>query len=282
MKKALTISLIICVITAISPLKLRAYEFPFQNGEKLVYIAHYKLGFSSDLATLTLTTESVDLEAGDGMHVKADIRTNKFGDAFYRIRDIYETTFLLNDKLQPISYHRDVQEGKYWSKNWYEWDADCSVITMKVRKSTHKDRDEQRDNSEYLRDIINTICSLRSVDFDKLLKGERVKYPMIVDKQINDITVRVIGREEKKISSEMGTFDTIKLGISVVLRRDENYEQTATKVAIDSEDETIFMWVTSDGNHLPLYFTAPIALGSMNGRLIYCEGLKYQLEGKIK
>lgn len=281
MKRLLTISLMFWVMSAMSPSLLTAFEFPFKSGEKVEYTVHYRLGFSSDLAKLTLTTKSESLNGKAGMCASADIRTNKFGDTFYKIRDVYETHFLLNDELQPVSYRRDVKEGKYWAKNWYDWSTDASEISMKVVKSTNKNREEQFDNDEYYRDVINTIFAIRSVDFHRLLNGEKVKYPMIVDRQVNDITVRMIGREEKKISSEAGTFRTVKLGISVVLRKDEKYENT-TKAIIDSAEETIFMWVSDDDNHIPLFFSAPIALGSMNGRLTYWEGLKYPLEGKVK
>lgn len=281
MKVKSFIGLVMSMAVVLSSTSAFSEEFPFKGGEKTVYTIHYKLGFSADIATLEVNVDE-GLENGKQcFHVVSNLKTFKFGDTFYRIRDLYEAKFYASANLQPIMYHRDVSEGNYWSKNWYNWNEDASKVEMKIEKSTRPKREEVLDCPPIMRDLINVIFRLRSVDYDRLLRGEKVHYEMIVDRQINDVYIRMDGRETKKVSSEAGTFNTVKLAIADIIRKDPG-EETASKVTIDSPQEKIFFWVTDDENRLPVFFSAPVALGSMNGRMSSSEGLKYPLKSKVK
>ena len=115
-----------------------------------------------------------------------------------------------------------------------------------------------------------------------------------MDKDLLNVKLKYIGRENKKISG-FGTFRTIKLGVSVNARQVEevpdsdksNFSIVADKA--DGGDENvfygeskIFIWLSDDENHVPLYFSAPVKVGSVNGRVGSISGLKYPLSSKIE
>ena len=50
-------------------------------------------------------------------------------------------------------------------------------------------------------------------------------------------------------------------------------------------EEDMTIWVTDDGNRLPVYFEAPLRVGVAAGRMSYSEGLKHpftSIEEKVK
>jgi hypothetical protein len=45
--------------------------------------------------------------------------------------------------------------------------------------------------------------------------------------------------------------------------------------------EKIYMWFSDDQNRLPLYFSAPVTIGSINGRVSKITGVKYPITSLI-
>lgn len=276
MKSTFTFTLMMLMAVFMPSTLAFSQEVPFQDGDHLQYTIHYKLGVSVNIAILDVSVDEVIEDNRPAYLVKAFINTNGFGDIFHKTSDLYEATFYANSHLVPAWYRRDVKEKKYWSQNFYSWSRNAATIQMKIDSSTLPSIDESFANKEHYIDIMNVLFRIVSVEFDRLLNGETLRFPTIVDRQFNDVTISMVSREEKKISKNGGTFKTVKLAVSNTVRKDGDNEVSHTP--FDSKDRTIYIWVADDDSHVPVYFT----LGSIYGRLTNYEGLKYPLSSKIK
>ena len=271
-----------------SQIQAQQRELPYQAGEKAQIIIHYKYGPKMDIGKIDIALT----ENGDIMTVRADVATYSFWDNFYKIRDVYQTNFS-KTTLAPVSFIRDVHEGDFWAKNDYKWSNGGKRLHAIVDKKTRPHRDTVFNESKPIRDVLNLFFACRALDVDKLLSGKVVHQIVAMDKDLLDIKLKYLGKENKKVSG-LGTFRAIKLGVSVNARHVEEVaesERTTFSIAPEESagkdenvfygDSKIFLWLSDDENHIPLFFTAPVKVGSINGRLGEHSGLKYPLSSKI-
>ena len=264
-------------------------ELPFQSGEKAQIIIHYKYGPKMDIGKIDLALT----ESGETFSVRADVSTYPFWDNFYKVRDVYESTFT-KSQMVPVKALRDVHEGDFWAKSVYSSSNGGRTLHAVVDKKNRPHRDTLYTENKPIRDVLNLFFAIRGLDLEKLLAGKVVHNIVAMDKDLLDVKLKYIGRENKKISG-FGTFRTIKLGVSVNARQVEevpdsdksNFSIVADKA--DGGDENvfygeskIFIWLSDDENHVPLYFSAPVKVGSVNGRIGSISGLKYPLSSKIE
>lgn len=286
------------LISVLAPVCICAQNYPFRSGEKASIIIHYKCGFSADLAQIDLTTTRESNGGNPYFHVVANASTYKGADTFFKVRDLYESKFYEKD-MSPLYFHRDVQEGKYWAKNWYDWKDDGKQLHAIVDKRNRPHRDTLYTADVVIRDIINLFYDARAMDFKAFERGSNYSTLLAMDKDIMKVILRYMGKEQKKIP-DLGTFNTIKIGITIIPvtpadKDDDNANNSLIKFEFDEEaamaqmdesvyygKEKIFIWLSDDGNRLPLYFSSPVVIGSVNGRLSSYSGLKYPLTSKVK
>ena len=277
-----TLYLLLAVVTLLSLTERTcAQELPFADGEKLQYTIHYKCGFSADLAQLKLSGE----QDGDNYHLTANISTFRFWDSFFKMRDLYETKFQNAPGLKPVYFHREIQEGNYWAKNWFTWSEDASSAHAIIEKKTRPRRDTTYREDGIIRDIFNLIYLCRAADYSKLEAGQPIKSIMTLDRDLFDITVRFIGRETKKVGSN--TYNTVKLGVAVKSRNvDLSEGASSVTIGTTSEDydgsEKLFFWMSDDENRVPVIFSTSLTVGSIRGRLVEISGNKFPLTSLVK
>lgn len=265
---------ILFLLLTLAPALLPAQELPFAGGESVKYTIHYKYGVNADLASLTVTGE----QKGQDYHVTAHISTFRFWDSFYKIRDRYESTFSMTGDLKPRSALRDVNEGGYWAKCNYTWGGDPSRVHAVIDKRNRPHRDTVMQENGAIRDIFNMIYYCRVADYGKLEKGAKVRGIVAMDRTIYRVTVRQVGREKKKIGGKV--WNTVKLGISMTVEGADMGENNTSISLGDSADdftggEKMWFWVSDDANRLPVFFSANLKVGAVQGRLEEVKGNKY-------
>ena len=267
-------------------------SLPFQSGEKAKIIIHYKCGTKADIGSVDLSLDQKSDGAGKPyFDLRANIATFKFWDNFYKVRDSYVSNFYVNG-LTPVKASRNVNEGDYWARNQYVWSNGGKTLHAIVDKSTRPHRDTTFTESSVIRDLFNVIFTCRAQDINRMMAGKVARYILAMDKDLIDLRLKYVGRENKKLG-DFGTFKTIKLAVSVNALHPGQVDATGTKFSVSIDNAAtddnvfhgegkIFIWLTDDDNHLPVFFTAPVIVGSINGRLASCSGLKYPLSSKIE
>lgn len=258
-------------------------ELPFKDGESLQFTITYQSMFSADMVSLRLDLKGYeDPTYGSAFHAVTNIRTFKFWDNFYKMRDIYETKFVADRSVRPISFHRDANEGKsYQSEAWLDWNRAGDEVKVKITKKGKPTIDTVYKEPTLLRDIIDAIYFARCMDFQRLEAGNRETVLMTPYRDILELRVRMVGKEKKKIG-KLGTFNTVKLGLAIIPKDVDKEGSSGFKVGASEggdylDDEKIFLWLSDDENHLPVFFQAPASIGSIKGRLDECSGTKYPL-----
>lgn len=262
-------------------------ELPFTGGESLEYVITYKALFTADMVRvgLDLTSEK-DSQRGDAFHAVTKITTFKFWDSFYKMRDTYETWFQNDATISPIRFHRDAHEGKsYNSESWLDWSKDLSEVKVKIDKDGKNVKDTVFREEGLLRDIINALYLARILDYDEMQSsGNPVELMMTPYRDILKLRVRFVGKEVVSVG-KTGKFNALKLALAIIPKDTDNsgsgFKIGASENGTYENGEKIFLWVSDDPNHIPVYFSAPASIGSIKGKLSQYNGLKYELSSKL-
>ncbi len=242
-----------------------ADEHAFRQGEHLKYIIHYKwLGIRTDVGYAEVVLEDGGLRNGRRiLHPVAQGSTYKFWDAFFKVRDLYESAFY-EDSVRPVYFHRDIHEGKYTVRNIYHWDDSTHAINAKV---IWADRtvDTLLPGHQCTFDLLTLFYNARNMDLEALDEGVNNPVSFAIDNEIFDIYFRFVGREEKRIPG-LGVYRTLKFAAKVVAGE------------VFTGEQEMYIWVSDDMNRIPLLFESPIIVGSVFGRLAGWDGLRFPIE----
>lgn len=242
-----------------------ADEHAFRQGERIKYIIHYKwLGIRTDVGYAEVVLEDGGLRNGRRiLHPVAQGSTYKFWDAFFKVRDLYESAFY-EDSVRPVYFHRDIHEGKYTVRNIYHWDDSTHAINAKV---IWADRtvDTLLPGHQCTFDLLTLFYNARNMDLEALDEGVNNPVSFAIDNEIFDIYFRFVGREEKRIPG-LGVYRTLKFAAKVVAGE------------VFTGEQEMYIWVSDDMNRIPLLFESPIIVGSVFGRLAGWDGLRFPIE----
>lgn len=250
-----------CAAQGIPTRSLAEKDLAFESGEVLRFTIHYDWGLiSTDVGT---GVARLGKPKDDLFHCEVTGQTTKFWDRIFPVREKFTSTFSSNG-LQPRKFTRDTKEGKYVATNTYTymWDADTAHIAADIYSSHSGHRTLNIPLDKYTYDLPALFYYARNMDFEAVTPG--VKHPMTfaIDDDVCHVYFILIGRETKKVKG-LGTFKTIKFAAKLV----------AGEVFTGEKD--MYIWVTDDGNRVPVYFEAPIWVGTVSGRLTEATGLKY-------
>ncbi|MDR3184806.1 MAG: DUF3108 domain-containing protein [Prevotellaceae bacterium] len=247
---------------------LRTEELSFKSGERLTLIAAYHWGIvNADVGEATLTLEEDTFRDTHYFYARGYAKTYRFWDRFFAVRDVYEGRFFV-DNLRPIYFYRDIKEGDYRIKNTFLFNADYS-INMSVQKYDRTPVDTLIQGHSCTYDFISLFFNARNMEFASLYQGKIYPYSFVIDREIHNLWFHYMGKEEKKID-ELGTFRCLKFVVKLIAGE-----------VFDGKNN-LYLWISDDKNHIPLYIETPIIVGRVSARLGRYENLKYPLTSKIK
>ena len=107
------------------------------------------------------------------------------------------------------------------------------------------------------------------MDFAAVEPGR--KYPMTfaIDDDVFNVYFILYGPETIKVKG-LGTIRTIKFAAKLL------------EGEVFKGEEDMMIWVTDDDNRLPVYFEAPLLVGTATGRMTGYEGLKHPFTALLK
>lgn len=172
------------------------------------------------------------------LKIKSKIRTNRFIDFFYKIRD--EININMNyDDFSLIEVINNIKEGKY-KKNHH---AKVNVKSMEIIIDN-----ESQPISNKVYSPLSIIFSLRN----KLLQNsETYNYNIYSSGKLKDIDISVIGKEN--IKTPYGIYETIILSPKSI----------DGKSALENKGD-MKIWLTDDYRRLPLKIEIKLKHGSIS------------------
>lgn len=265
MKKRLFFSTF-CFFIAFFPLYLSSQECSVNNtsfkaGEKLQYdIFYFLAGFWVSAGEVEFSVNSINNNHKNYLQYYATGKTLPKYDWFYKVRDVYEAV-VDAENLLPLAFRREVNEGNTFIKEKYYFDA------KNKRSYTTRQMDDDEENvkdtvyySACSWDVLSIIYYARNIDFSKSKKGERIPIKIFLDNQEHQSFIEYLGKEELEF-----------YGKNILCH---TFSPLLIEGTIFNSGKGMKVWVSTDGNMLPLLVETPILVGSIKAKLHSVENLR--------
>lgn len=230
----------------------------FKSGESITYKVYYNVSFAYiGAGEVNFTTTLADIDGRPAYHVVGEGHTYHSYDWIFKVRDRYET-FIDTGSLLPLKFIRDVNEGDYHKYN---------VITFDHERNTATSPQGTYHVPSCVQDVLSAIYYARNIDFDKYKPDDKIYFSMFLDNEVYHIYIRYLGKEN--VTTRYGTFRAIK------------FRPLLIKGTIFSGGEKMTVWVSDDGNKIPLRINTPITVGSIKVDLIGYKNLRHPFTSLI-
>lgn len=231
-----------------------AQTLAFQPGEQIHYTVFYSLiGLYVNAGSATITTAQAELAGKDAYHIVGEGKTNSRYNWIIRVKDRFES-FVDARTLQPLKFVRHIEEGSYRKHEEIHFDPRQNTVTGP--KGVIK-------MPEQVQDLVSSLHHARNIDYNRYKVGEKISFKMFYDDELYDMYVRYAGKET--IKTRYGTFKTIKLKPLLI------------KGKVFDGGEQMTIWITDDGNRIPVRVESPLTVGSIKVDLVDYKNLKHPL-----
>jgi hypothetical protein len=220
-------------------------------GEKLVFAASYNMaGLMTQLAQVTLSTESVQTATKSAIHLSCEASTYSKWDTFFKIRDSYES-YVDPVSLKPLLYKRDIFEGGFTKKEKYKFLKTGKTIESTVQKKKKPETKSTLTIKPGTQDIVSLIYKLRTLNFAQQSKGQITRFSAIFDEEELGVAIKYLGTERIK-AGVLGEKLCYKISIGA---------QTS---ALRGTDKNI-IYLTADARKIPclIRFSIPVGTGQL-------------------
>lgn len=231
----------------------------FRPGESITFKVYYNLGrLFVGAGEAVFNCQLEKLNGRDVYHVVGDGKTFRTYDWFFKVRDKYQS-YIDTATLMPLRFVRNVDEGGYKIYNNVSFDRAAHTATS--TNGTFK-------TTPCIQDVISAIYYARNINFDKYKPGDKIPFDMFLDDKIYNIYIRYIGKET--VETKFGKFRAIKFAPLLI------------KGTMFEGGEKMAVWVSDDGNKVPLRVDSPISVGSIKVDMVAYKNLRYPFTSLIK
>lgn len=221
----------------------------FKPGEKLSYVLHYGW-LNAGVATVELKESPSDMLGRKVLYASAQGNSVGAFNTFFKVRDLYETRFD-QQGVFPWIFTRRCDEGGYIINQDYTYLQTQRKVTTQEKKSF--------DVPPYAQDMISAFYYARTWDLSNVQPGQEFAMDVFIDNEIWPLKMKFVGNETIKIRN--GKYRCLK------------FQPMVQKGRIFKDNDDLNVWVTDDGNRIPVLVQAKILVGSIKMELSGYEGL---------
>lgn len=232
-------------------------EPTYKVGEKLTYKLRYGI-LSAATGVLTVDTPDLELSNKNTLHLHAFGQTSGAFSMLYKVKNRYDS-YIDNKNFMPYLYIEDIQENNYRRKEYAIFDH--------LTASVQGNKGNFKSNTSQIFDLVSAYYFARNLDLTTLKPGDYFKIPYFLNDEVTELKIFYVGTE--KIKTSLGEVDCIKFNPEIKSAR------------IFKEDSKLYLWVTNDGNRIPVKAHVDIIIGSITMELTKAEGLKHELGKKV-
>lgn len=258
--------------TSCIPVKsVKDADLAFGHGEAATFTLHYEWGaIDSDVGSATVRLDTVTFNGYKAYRCTMHGRTTPLYDYFFKVREDFQSWFT-RDGLIPLKFYRHSREGDYEAKNTYMYVRTSAepVIIADLYTSKRGPKAVEIPLTSCTFDLPTLFYYARNMDFDAVEPGKRHPMTFAIDDEVFNVYFILYGRETIKVKG-LGTVKTIKFAAKLL-------EGEVFKGEAD-----MLIWVTDDENRLPVYFEAPLLVGTAIGRMTSYENLKHPFTSLLK
>lgn len=228
-------------------------ETAFKEGEVLTYKLKYGFITAAE-ATIKVEASDMKFDGNPTYKLVVDARTSGTFDIFYKIRDHYDS-YIHKTELTPYFYQEDVREANYRRQDKARFYQDGKKVV--ANRGTFNTPTTQTF------DLVSAYYFARSLDISKLKINDTFKLNYFLGDEISSLEIQYIGKETVK--SKLGKINCLKFSPSIKPGR------------IFRKDSKLYLWITDDGNRVPVKAQVEILVGSVTLEIKSAEGLKYPI-----
>ncbi len=259
---SLTIILILTMISLSSVYPQKKDEFrkkeniAFREGEKLTFDVKY--GFvTAGIASFEIPKVK-KISGRNAYHVTFEVNTVPTFDAFFKVRDRYET-YIDVDGIFPWRFEQHIREGNF--------SRDFSAF-FDQRKGKAKTSGGEFDIPTYVNDIVSAFFYARTLDYSGLKVGDKIPLKNFYKDKVYDLDVVYHGKET--IEVEAGKFECIIV------------EPLVQEGGLFKNEGSIMVWMTNDDAKMPVRVKTKVVVGAINSDLTSYSGVYGKLTSKRK
>lgn len=228
----------------------------FKKGERLIFDVNY--GFVT-AGVAYMEIPSIKRIAGrEVFHVNFRVNTVSTFDAFFTVRDRYET-YIDVEGLFPWRFEQHIREGNYT--------RDFSAF-FDHRRGKAKTSEGEYDIPLYVNDIVSAFYFARTLDYSSMKKGDKVYLENFYKDKVYPLNVVFHGKE--RISVKAGTFDCLIV------------EPLVQEGGLFKSEGSILIWLSDDELKVPIRVKTKVVIGSIDAELTGFSGLAGEFIAKRK
>jgi hypothetical protein len=228
-------------------------EPAFKEGEVLSYKLKYGFITAAE-ATIKVQPSDLKFDGKPTFRLVVDARTSGTFDIFYKIRDHYDS-YIDKTELTPYFYQENVREASYRRQDKARFYQDSKKVV--ANSGTFNTPTTQTF------DLVSAYYFARSLDISKLKVNDTFKLNYFLGDEISALEIQYVGKET--IKTKLGTIRCLKFSPSIKPGR------------IFKKDSKLYLWITDDGNRVPVKAQVEILVGSVTLEIKSAEGLKYPI-----
>ncbi|MDB5019356.1 MAG: hypothetical protein JWQ28_483 [Pedobacter sp.] len=228
-------------------------EAVFQPGEVLQYKLKYGFITAAE-GTLKVLNTDLKFDNKSTYRLSVDAQTSGTFDIFYKVRDHYDS-YIDKAELTPYFYVENVREGGYRRADKARFNQDSRKVVSNRGNFTGPT------NQTF--DLVSAYYFSRSLDVNKIKIGDEFKLNYFLGDGINQLSIEFVGREV--VNSKLGNIRCLKFSPSIQPGR------------IFRKDSKLYLWITDDGNRVPVKAQVEILVGSVTMEIKSAQGLKFPL-----
>lgn len=194
--------------------------------------------------------EIVEFSSRPAYHITSQASSNKFWDAFYKVRDFNES-WLDANTLSSLGYSKKLREGGYFRDEWVLYDTPSQRF---LAKSISRDGSFSYQGGTVPVVVQDVLSSLYYIRAQKLTPGAEIILDVNTKKNW-PLVVRIIKKEE--ISTPAGKFSTIL--VEPAIRQEGIFIQKGKHLQV---------WLSDDAKKVPVLLKVEVFFGHISARLL--------------
>jgi len=240
----------------------------FQSGENVTYDLYFNWQFLwKKVGLASLTTYSTTYQSHPAFRLNLISVGSKKTDFFFKMRDTL--TCYVSDRLEPLYFRKAAEEGSRYTidEAWFSYKNGVSYVKQKRTWKNGRVQETEYNDSRCIHDMLSILAQARSYTSDSYKEGDRILFPMVTGRKVEQQTLIYRGKKEIKANN-----DTVYrcLVFSLV-----EYKR-------GKEKEVITFYVSDDKNHLPVRLDLYLNFGSAKAFLKRVKGNRYPMTSFVR